>query len=133
MFDREDCGALAQALDCLQNDQAGGGAWSALPKLAALGRKGHRLTIDIQASKEIGAPIVLVDRPHRPVGDPRLTPRQRQVARRVARGMTNKEIARDLTLSPATVKDHVGAILCRLNLKRRAQIAAHSFDQTSKA
>ena len=122
LMDPEDVDTLALALDRLRGGDEGAGAWSALPRLAELGAKGHRLTIDLGASARLGAAVVMVE--PAPPGLAGLTPRQGQVAGLVAEGLTNKQIARRLGLSPATVKDHVHAILRRLGLARRSQIAA---------
>lgn len=48
-----------------------------------------------------------------------LSPREREVARLAAAGLTNEEIARDLFLSPKTVDKHVGAALRKLGLHSR--------------
>jgi len=50
----------------------------------------------------------------------RLTERQDKVARMVAEGLSNKQIARELSISPATVKNHVHAILGKFDLPRRS-------------
>jgi DNA-binding NarL/FixJ family response regulator len=55
-------------------------------------------------------------------GEP-LTRRERQVAALVAEGLSNKEIALDLRIGPATVKNHVHSILDKLKVRRRAGIA----------
>jgi two-component system nitrate/nitrite response regulator NarL len=52
-----------------------------------------------------------------------LTRRERQVAALVADGLSNKEIAIDLRIGPATVKNHVHNILDKLKVRRRAAIA----------
>jgi DNA-binding NarL/FixJ family response regulator len=52
-----------------------------------------------------------------------LTPRQAQVLQRVQRGMTNKQIAREMGIELATVKNHVHQVLQRLNVRRRRDIA----------
>lgn len=54
-------------------------------------------------------------------GDP-LTKREASVARLVGFGMSNKEIARELALSVATVKHHVHSILAKLQLPSRTHI-----------
>ncbi|MEO0816256.1 MAG: response regulator transcription factor [Pseudomonadota bacterium] len=54
-----------------------------------------------------------------------LTPRQLDVLRHVARGLSNKEIARELDISPYTVRIHVSALLRTLGIASRS--AAASF------
>lgn len=51
-----------------------------------------------------------------------LTRRERDVARLVGQGYSNKEIARDLCLSLGTVKHHVHHVLEKLQVDRRAQV-----------
>jgi predicted ATPase/DNA-binding NarL/FixJ family response regulator len=52
-----------------------------------------------------------------------LSPRELEVARLVAQGLTNKQIATDLVVSAATVRSHVEHILDKLDLRSRAQVA----------
>ncbi|WP_052759408.1 helix-turn-helix domain-containing protein [Paenibacillus sp. DMB20] len=54
----------------------------------------------------------------------RLTPRELEVAERIASGSTNKEIAGSLFISEAAVKKHLNAMLQKTGLKNRTQIAA---------
>jgi DNA-binding NarL/FixJ family response regulator len=60
-----------------------------------------------------------------PANDPHpdhaLTRRESDVLQLIGQGMSNKEIARELVLSVATVKHHVHNILDKLKLPRRAQ------------
>jgi len=53
-----------------------------------------------------------------------LTTRELEVARLVAAGNTNREIAAELFLSPKTVSAHVEHILTKLGAARRTEIAA---------
>jgi len=57
-----------------------------------------------------------------PLDDTCLTRRQSDVARLISRGLSNKEIARELELSVATVKHHVHSLLAKLSLPRRAHV-----------
>lgn len=50
-----------------------------------------------------------------------LTPREMQVLQRMAEGLPNKQIARDLGISPNTVKFHVNAILTKLDAQSRTE------------
>ncbi|GGT14335.1 LuxR family transcriptional regulator [Streptomyces tanashiensis] len=58
-----------------------------------------------------------------------LTPREEQVAALVAQGMSNKQIAAQLVLSPRTVEGHVEHILTKLGFTSRAHIAAWKVRQ----
>jgi DNA-binding NarL/FixJ family response regulator len=49
-----------------------------------------------------------------------LTTRQFTVARLAADGLTNKQIAREIGRSPATVKIHLDAVRAKLGVRRRA-------------
>lgn len=67
----------------------------------------------------------LIGRPRAPRAPAsRLTPREEQVLHGLERGATNKEIARRLGISSATVKNHVHHLLEKLEVSRRAEAAA---------
>jgi DNA-binding NarL/FixJ family response regulator len=53
-----------------------------------------------------------------------LTAREHQIVELIAEGLTNKEIARRLSIEVATVKNHVHNILDKLQVRRRADAAA---------
>lgn len=55
-----------------------------------------------------------------------LTKREREILALVAEGMSNREIAEKLVLSPETVKSHVAAILEKLNVSDRTQAAIYA-------
>jgi two-component system, NarL family, response regulator LiaR len=55
-----------------------------------------------------------------------LTRREREVAELIARGRSNKLIALELGIAEKTVKTHVGAILRKLDLTDRTQVALHA-------
>jgi DNA-binding NarL/FixJ family response regulator len=52
-----------------------------------------------------------------------LTERERQVVRAVARGLSNAEVGRELSMREATVKAHVSRALAKLGLVNRVQAA----------
>ena len=60
------------------------------------------------------------------VGAPRLTDRELQVLRLVARGSSNREIAKELFISDNTVKNHVRNILEKLQLHSRMEAVMYA-------
>jgi DNA-binding NarL/FixJ family response regulator len=60
--------------------------------------------------------------------DEPLTPREREVLQFVARGQTNQQIARELTLSVSTIKTHVEHIIGKLGVSDRTQAAVYAAE-----
>lgn len=58
-----------------------------------------------------------------------LTPREMDVLRLVAKGMSNKEIADKLIISEKTTKTHISNILSKLHLADRTQVAIYALRQ----
>ena len=57
-------------------------------------------------------------------GEAPLTPRELQVARLIAAGRSNKDIAAQLVISQRTAENHVEHILTKLGFTARAEVAA---------
>ncbi|MGW6863728.1 response regulator [Streptomyces sp. NPDC054904] len=64
--------------------------------------------------------------PHRDLAA--LTPREREVLTLMGHGLSNAELARELTLSEATVKTHVARIFAKLALRDRAQAVVLAYE-----
>ena len=58
-----------------------------------------------------------------PIPAPHLTPTQMKVLRCVHSGLLNKQIAYELGMAEATVKVHMTALMRKLNVRNRTQVA----------
>jgi DNA-binding NarL/FixJ family response regulator len=56
-----------------------------------------------------------------------LTPREREVLRALAKGLSNEDIARELVISEKTVKTHLGRIFSKLHVEGRAQAMLYAI------
>jgi DNA-binding NarL/FixJ family response regulator len=61
-----------------------------------------------------------------PLND-RLTPREREIVREVARGLRNAEVAQRLFISEVTVKTHLGNIFQKLGLRDRVGLTLYAI------
>ncbi|MFD5158972.1 response regulator [Streptomyces hawaiiensis] len=66
--------------------------------------------------------------PAPPVWVAKLTGREREVLRHMARGLTNAEIARRMEVGPATVKSHVAAVLAKTGTRDRTQAVIAAYE-----
>ena len=86
----------------------------------------QRLLASTQAAMaKIPTTKLPLNEPHRVAADylPTLTRREQEVARSVARGSSNKEIARQLDITERTVKAHIGSVFQKLNARDRLHLA----------
>lgn len=58
----------------------------------------------------------------------KLSPREREILAYLARGLSNKVIARELNLAESTVKIHVQGILRKFNMASRVQVAVYAIE-----
>ena len=94
--------ALREALESFE--RLGADPW------AERARTELRATGEIARQREDGAPD-------------RLTPQELQVARLVAEGRSNKEVAAQLFLSPRTIDAHLRSVFSKLGISSRTQLA----------
>ena len=68
--------------------------------------------------------------PPAPTGDDGgLSPRELDVVKLVARGLTNAEIAQQLFISVGTVKTHLGSVHTKLSARNRVEVAAWAWER----
>jgi DNA-binding NarL/FixJ family response regulator len=63
-----------------------------------------------------------------PARGDRLTPREREVLRLLAGGMSNEDIAGHLHISHTTVKTHVSRVMTKLDVRDRAQAVVYAYE-----
>ena len=64
--------------------------------------------------------------------DGNLTQREEEILQLIARGLSNKNIARQLDISEGTVKVHVKNLLRKLNLRTRLEAAVWALEQNNR-
>lgn len=85
--------------------------------------RGSRLSVEEVLAVALREPTADASSPQPASPENRLTPREQQVAKLVAEGMSNKEIAAKLMISLRTAEGHVERILTKQGFTSRAQIA----------
>ena len=81
----------------------------------------HKLADSLRAAPKEN--VVAAD-----VNPGKLSPREKEIIVMLARGSSNKEIARVLNLSESTIKIHVQGILRKLNIAKRVQAAVYAVE-----
>lgn len=94
---------------------------AALADVVERGRyTGRSVVLILARSPEL---LFLKLRPTRPAD--RLTPRELEVARALAKGGTHKSVARALCMAPSTARNHVDAIHRKLGIHKSTELVAH--------
>lgn len=102
------------------------GARGFLPKTATPEQFNHTIHMILAGGTSVPAEMLL-PAAGAPDGSPAwlgtLTPRESDVLRAVARGLSNKEIARELDLAEVTIKLHLSAIFRKMGVRSRTEAA----------
>ena len=126
-LDRDELTALGALVRQMHESNGRGVPMDQLVRLAKDTKLPAGITIDFHATRDLNQPMVILrmngDRRPAPCLE-RLSKRERQIATLITDGRSNKEIARQLFLALATVKDHVHRILHKTGLSNRAAVAA---------
>ncbi|MCX5051172.1 MULTISPECIES: response regulator [unclassified Streptomyces] len=80
-------------------------------------------------SPAVASRLVSAVRTPRPPGNEPLSPREREVLALVAKGTSNREIARELFISEATVKTHLTHLYGKLGVNDRAAAVATAYER----
>lgn len=116
---------LRDGLAALEQHDGEGPAHAEILTLARSVGGAVGVTVDRGALPVLGQPLVVLREANTPPPElATLTKREREVARLVAKGFRNREIAELLSISLGTVKDHVHRILAKSGLGSRAEVAA---------
>jgi non-specific serine/threonine protein kinase len=125
---RERIGAGVESWQRERHDRAESSAREALApdRYETARAAGQTMTLE-----EIVTEAMTDELPTVPVRDadtpPALTPREREVLRLLTRGLTDREIADELFISPRTVGGHVTNLLAKLQLESRTGAAAYAL------
>ncbi len=112
--------ALARACDALGDAEGAARALSAAREtFARLGAASDLAALDLAALDAAQTPRDQTDA---------LSPRELQVLRLVATGMTNRAIAAELALSDKTIERHVSNIFTKINVRTRTAAAAYAYE-----
>jgi DNA-binding NarL/FixJ family response regulator len=106
--------------------QAGAVGYLLKDTQAAQLRTAIKAAVRGQVQLDPAAAARLVREVRAPLGPQRLTERENDVLRGLAHGLTNRQIARTLTIGEPTVKAHVSRVLAKLGVNSRTQAALHA-------
>ena len=119
------CGYLLNTVDseglCSAIMKAIGGQSVISPEMTG------KLVSAFRALPDAGTPAAESEPPPNPLDS--LSPREREILDHIARGASNKEIARELSIAETTVKIHVQHILRKLGMSSRVQAAVLAVSQ----
>lgn len=100
----------------------------------------HAAALRPEQGEQVPGAVIVVLRPFHPRTDlvRRLThyglsPRQSEIAAWALRGLTNSEIAQQISIGEQTVRDHFQEIYCRIGVRSRTELLAHVLGTNGSA
>jgi DNA-binding NarL/FixJ family response regulator len=87
----------------------------------------HKIPLILQGGRFIAPELLAVIEKAQPVNT--LTERERQILNKVVNGKTNKEIAKELFISPKTVDKHRSSLMSKLQVHSVAQLLAKALKE----
>lgn len=109
--------SIARILDMVED----GGVWISHVVLPLIMKQLREKSVADKQQEQAPRPVAKED----PVSSSSLTPREREIARLVGNGASNKVIARELNITDRTVKAHLSAIFQKLGVRDRLQLALY--------
>ncbi len=124
-LDNESLAALRRLVQTMHRENGKAIPLAELVQLSKEVQTENGITIDFRASEALGSPMVVVQIPEKPGSTfiEVLSKREHEVAKCIAKGLSNKQIAKQLHIALPTVKDHVHRILVKCQLPNRTAIA----------
>ena len=117
-------------MECAKADVAGfvapGGSVDDVVSAVHAAMRGELVCSPRAAGLLLSHVSALAARPPHNCNKDALTQREKEIAKLVGEGLSNKQIALALGIQSPTVKNHVHSILSKLNMQRRIEIAAQS-------
>ncbi|MBI5762130.1 MAG: response regulator transcription factor [Planctomycetes bacterium] len=126
-LDHKTLARLREFVKTLHHERSSAVPTDRIVQLAEEVRFNGGVTIDFEASQSLGQPLVVLRLPaeQSPAAClDALSKREREIVSLIAEGLSNKQIAQQLFIALATVKDHVHRILGKTSLPNRAALAA---------
>jgi DNA-binding NarL/FixJ family response regulator len=104
------------------------GADGYLLKTDKINQIANKLRLLLDGTAVLGADVLRKLTPQENPALATLTPREKDIARLVAQGLKNKEIAQTLFLSEGTVRNNIVVIMEKLNVSNRTQLGLQYFE-----
>lgn len=126
-IDQDTLARLREFVKTLHHEATAAVPTDRIVQLAEEVRFNGGVTIDFEASQSLGQPLVVLRLPAEQSSSTCLdvlSKREREIVSLIAEGLSNKQIAKQLFIALATVKDHVHRILGKTTLPNRAALAA---------